>query len=109
MKSKACFSFKQYIKNKPTKWGFKLWCLCDSQTGYTVNFAVYRGKEGESLSSNGLSYDVVVRLATPFLKPGIQNIYGQLLYIPLTVERFVSTRLMLLEPWHQIAKDFLNK
>ena len=70
VKSKARFSFKQYIKNKPTKWGFKLWCLCDSETGYTANFAVYRGKEGESLSSKGLSYDVVVNLATPFLNQG---------------------------------------
>ena len=26
--SKARFSFKQIII--PTKWGFKLWCLCDS-------------------------------------------------------------------------------
>ena len=27
VKSKACFSFKQYLRNKPTKWEFKLWCL----------------------------------------------------------------------------------
>lgn len=70
VKSKARFLFKQYIKNKPTKWGFKLWCLCDSESGYTVNFMVYRGKEGETLSSNGLSYDVVMKLATPFLNQG---------------------------------------
>ncbi len=23
-------SFKQYMKDKPTKWGFKMWKLCDS-------------------------------------------------------------------------------
>ena len=70
VKSKARFTFKQYIKNKPTKWGFKLWCLCDSESGYTVNFMVYRGKEGETLSAHGLSYDVVMQLATPFLNQG---------------------------------------
>lgn len=32
--SKARFSFKQYIRNKPTNWGFKLWCLCDAVTAY---------------------------------------------------------------------------
>ena len=29
VRSKARFSFRQYIRNKPTKWGFKLWCMCD--------------------------------------------------------------------------------
>lgn len=72
VKSKAHFSFKQYIKNKPTKWGFKLWCfklwcLCEARTGYTMNFMVNRGKEGEILSTNGLAYDVVMKLPSPFL------------------------------------------
>ena len=57
-------------ENKPTKWGFKLWCLCDSESGYTMNFMVYREKDGETLSANGLSYDVVMQLATPFLNQG---------------------------------------
>ena len=26
-------SFKQYHKDKPTKWGIKVWILADSQTG----------------------------------------------------------------------------
>ena len=70
VKSKARFSFRQYIKNKPTKWGFKLWCLCDSHNGFTNNFTIYRGKEGESLSKNGLGYDVVMNLSSPFLDQG---------------------------------------
>lgn len=47
VKSKARFSFQQYIKNKPVKRGFKLWCLCDSKNGYTCRVQVYRGKDGE--------------------------------------------------------------
>jgi len=70
VKSKARFSFHQYIKNKPTKWGFKLWCLCDSHNGFTNNFTIYRGKEGESLSGNGLGHDVVMNLSSPFLNQG---------------------------------------
>ena len=27
-------SMKQYVKNKPIKWGFKYWYRCDSETGY---------------------------------------------------------------------------
>ena len=36
--------------------------MCDSETGYTYRFTVYRGKQGEVQSSNGLAYDVVVDL-----------------------------------------------
>ena len=70
VKSKARFSFKQYIRNEPTKWGFKLWCLCDSHNGNTNNFTIYCGKEGELLSHFGLSYDVVMNLASPYLNQG---------------------------------------
>lgn len=58
--SKARIGFKQYVKNKPTKWGFKLYVLADS-SGYTLNFFVYDGKYGTP-SGNGQSYDVVMRL-----------------------------------------------
>ncbi len=79
VRSKARFSYRQYIRNKPTKWGFKLWCLCDSHNGYTCSFSVYRGKNGEIRSPNGLSYDVVQSLIKPFLLQGyslyIDNFY----------------------------------
>ena len=79
VRSKARFSFRQYIRNKPTKWGFKLWCLCDSHNGYTSSFSVYRGKNGEVRSSNGLGYDVVVSLMQDYLSQGyslyIDNFY----------------------------------
>ena len=79
VRSKAHFSFKQYIRNKPTKWGFKLWCLCNAQNGYTVKFSVYRGKTGEVASKNGLSYDVVFYLMSNYLNQGyslfVDNFY----------------------------------
>ena len=68
--SKARFSFKQYIRNKPTKWGFKLWCLCNSTNGFTIQFTVYRGKTGELSTKKGLSYDVVLRLMNEYLNQG---------------------------------------
>ena len=79
VRSKARFSFRQYIRNKPVKWGFKLWCLCDSHNGYTSSFSVYRGKNGEVRSSNGLGYDVVLNLMKPYLSQGyslyVDNFY----------------------------------
>lgn len=44
VKSKGRFFFKQYIINKPTKQGFKLWVLADSATGNNGDMVVYTGK-----------------------------------------------------------------
>ena len=44
VKSKGRFFFKEYIMNKPTKWGFQLWVLADSATGYNWDMVVYTGK-----------------------------------------------------------------
>ncbi len=58
--TKARISLKQYIKNKPTKWGIKLFVLCDSN-GYTVDFNIYTGKSSV-VSGKGLSFDAVMSL-----------------------------------------------
>ena len=36
---------KQYVKGKPVQWGFKLWCRCNSKSGYLVEFDLYSGKK----------------------------------------------------------------
>lgn len=37
-------SFKQYIPNKPAKYGIKIWACCDSVNAFTWNTQVYIGK-----------------------------------------------------------------
>jgi len=62
---------RQYMKNKPTKWGIKLWVLADSSNGYTYDFDVYAGsKAGQVPSEHGLAYDVVMRLVPSLLNQG---------------------------------------
>jgi Transposase IS4 len=46
-KFKGRCSFKQYIKNKPVKWGIKIFCVCCSQTSYLWNAQFYVGKTQE--------------------------------------------------------------
>ena len=65
---KGRLSFRQYMPAKPTKYGIKVWMAADSQNGYVSNFSVYLGKEADVPRLNGLGYDVVTKMARPFLK-----------------------------------------
>jgi hypothetical protein len=53
---------KQYIPQKPTKWGFKVWCLVSNS--YLLSFQVYEGKL-QSHSSQSTA-DVVLSLTSPY-------------------------------------------
>ena len=80
VKSHHRSGIRQYIKDKPTRWGINLWVLADSSNGYTVDFNVYIGKSaGQRISEFGLGYDVVMRTMRPFLHQGyhlyVDNFY----------------------------------
>ena len=72
IKSKARFGFKQYIKNKPVRFGVKVFALCDSQNSYCYNFEVYTGKDHGAQPEVGLTRDVVVRLLSGFEHQGYE-------------------------------------
>ena len=60
-KFKGHHSAKQYLKNKPIKWGFKWWFRADSKTGYLYEFQLYLGKN--ELPEYGLGESVVISLS----------------------------------------------
>ena len=62
-------SWKQYMPKKPTKWGIKLWFLCDSMTGYGLTFRVYTGRAANTdrVRDLGLAYTVVMELMQNYL------------------------------------------
>ena len=57
-------------QDKPTKWGFKLWILACSTTGYTSKIQVYTEKKNNTETTNGLRHDVVMTLMDGLLKQG---------------------------------------
>ena len=70
VKSKARTTFRQYLRNKLSKWGFKFWVVADP-SGYTLDFHLYCGKQRTTpFSAHGLAYDVVMELIKPFVNQG---------------------------------------
>ena len=61
---------KRYIRNKPVKWGFKLWCRCDAVSGYLYQFDLYTGRK--TATEYGLGEGVVIMLTTPLEELGCQ-------------------------------------
>jgi hypothetical protein len=70
MPFKGRLSFKQYIKNKPKKWGIEGYVLACAKTGYVWRILVYCGKgtiEGQDISTNQAGKVVL------YLMEGLEN------------------------------------
>jgi len=65
---KGRLSFKQYIKNKPTKWGIKVFVLSDATNGYVYRLQIYTGKNLESTINAGLCSRVLLELMTGLVR-----------------------------------------
>jgi hypothetical protein len=69
---KGKLKFKQYIPSKRNRFGIKLFVLCDSKTGFVLDFLVYTGNDqhinfNESLQQSG---SVISTLMEPYLNKG---------------------------------------
>lgn len=70
VKFKGQNRMKQYMKDKPVSWGFKLWCLCEAETGFLYNVDLYTGKK--DFVEHGLGESVVLKLVQPLKKKNIE-------------------------------------
>ena len=85
VKSRHKSGMRQFNKDKPIRWGIKLWVLADSSNGYTIDLNVYIGKvEGQDVSANGLGYDVVMKLMNPYFHQGY-HLYVDNFYTSVTL------------------------
>jgi hypothetical protein len=64
---KGRLTFKQYIPNKPDRFGMKLYIISESVSGYVSNFTLYTGKDfdpnpdgDEEEEARGHTYNVVI-------------------------------------------------
>ncbi len=61
------------MKDKPTKWGIKVFVLADAPTGYVKRIQIYTGKGLDSCVSDvGLCTKVVLDLMEGFYNMGVQ-------------------------------------
>ncbi|VDI26898.1 Hypothetical predicted protein [Mytilus galloprovincialis] len=63
---------RQFIRDKPIRFGIKLWVLADALSGYTYAFYVYLGKKRTVIcqKSKGLAYNVVMELGKNIFQQG---------------------------------------
>ena len=91
VKCKGRFGFKQYIKNKPVRWGFKIFALCCSKTGYLWNFKVYTGRDQANQPQLGLTKTVVTDLCEPFFHQGYRVYFDQFYTSPVLATTLLSS------------------
>ena len=81
----------QYMPNKHHhRFGIKLFCLCESSTGYTYSFSIYESKN-KNFSEHGLSHDICVDLMEPLLDMGY-HLYTDNWYTAIPLAEFLSSR-----------------
>ena len=68
IKHNGYLKFKQYMKNKPTKWGMKVFMANDAQTGYCFKYRIYTGKGSiPDPTNSGQSHAIVTALLADYI------------------------------------------
>lgn len=68
VKFKGRLKFRQYIQNKPVKFGIKCFLLCNSITGYCYDIIVYTGKNTvKKRQGFNMTETIVLEMIEPYL------------------------------------------
>lgn len=91
---KGRLTFKQFLPNKPTKWGIKAFVLAESTTSYVYEWDVYTGRdeaEGDQDDNDKSKSSKVVRKLVKHLHPG-HVVYMDNYYSSPALFRWLSQR-----------------
>lgn len=67
-------TIKQYMPLKPIKRGYKIWCRCDSASGYLYEFDIYTGKTNDGVEE-GLGAKIVKKLSDKLIQLEVKNVH----------------------------------
>ncbi|XP_035222613.1 piggyBac transposable element-derived protein 3-like [Stegodyphus dumicola] len=67
-------SLKQFILDKPIRFGYKRWALCGSE-GYCYNFSLYCSKESDARNDTPLGRRFVMKLTQNIVNPSSYTLY----------------------------------
>ena len=62
----------------------------DASNGYIVNFSVYLGSEGKNRRSHGLGYDIVMKMARPFLNVNHHVFFDNYFSSPILLDHLLD-------------------
>ena len=88
------FAAIQYMPQKPTKWGIKLYTIADSLNGYVLDFLVYTGSEtttNPAYSNLPKTTQLVMHLVTPYLDKGY-HLFTDRFYSSTTLAESLESR-----------------
>ena len=83
--------FRQYIPNKPAKYGIKVWWCCDSATSYPLNGEVYLGRQPNEPRDTNQGARVVKAMVAPWYKSG-RNVVGDNLFTGIELAEELLTQ-----------------
>jgi len=89
-------SCKMYMRGKPVRFGFKVWCLC-SASGYLYKFIPYAGRDDNNDYKLGLGASVVLQLLDVVEEPDHHSVYfdnfftSHRLLVELSKRKFCAT------------------
>ena len=90
--TKNKLSIRQYIKDKPIKWGIKTFLLCESKTGYICDAEIYTGKcdNPTNIEVLGATGNVVRRLLQDYQNKNY-TVYTDRFYTSPRLYKYLAT------------------
>ena len=83
---------KQYIRNKPHKWGIKMWARC-SKDGVLHQFEVYQGAKSEHNNSHlGMAGNVVMDMTSLLQEGKSYKIFADNLFSSINLVKSLRER-----------------